>query len=1054
MKQKLLIQFFLRRLLIILPIAMLGVVPVFAQHTVTGTVYDENTNEPLPGATIAVEGTNLGATANMDGNYEITVETGNETLAFSFIGYQRLLLPIEGRTEINVELTPDVFIGEELVVTGYGFQRKEELTGSITVVEPQDIQEIATHNPLQALQGRVAGLNVQRDGTPGGGTQSVLIRGLNTLGNNEPLIVIDGQPVGRAQMDLLNSNDIESMQILKDAAAASIYGSRASNGVIIITTKRATPGELRIEVNSSSTIQDFNRSRSVLNTEDYGRVRWRANVNDGQDPNQEPHFTYDWTTNADGTPVLNNIQVVDWLDENAQGGIRSADTDWFDVISQTGLLTRNNISLSSGGETHNLMMSVGHHYNRGVIRFTDYERLSARINSSFDFFDGRLRVGENLQLTTSAQTPESEIIGGTPMRLAVRQLPILPIYAEDGSFSGPIGAGMSDRMNPLATASLNQNYSNDVSSLFGSLYLRFDIRENLVFNSNFGLDYNDKFFTQINQRYQTGFLSRDLNDFNEATHKTREWTWFNTLTYDLDVGENHSATILGGIEATRNDFSFTRVLRENFLIEEIDFFQIDAGSGRADVSGNATGFRLLSYFSKVNYSYSNRYLATATLRYDGSSRFGDNERFGFFPAASLGWRVSNEDFFMSNENLDFISQLTLRAGAGSTGNQQIDNDASFAKFIPGYGRARFLCCATTGRPTGSAYDLNGAGSGTLPSGVIQTQLANQNLLWESTDEINIGADFGFLQQRITGTFDYFWRETSDILVLPPRLATFGEGSDLWENGATVENRGWEFVIGYNDQRGDFGYRFNFSVGSFEDKVTFLPESVVRSFPGNVEKTILGRSITSNFGYVTDGIFQNQAEVDAHAEQPGKGVGRLRYADLNEDGSVTNLDQDWLGDEISDYEYGLNSVLSYRNYRLTIFFQGVQGVERFNARKNMDLVGLFSGENLSSRTLDAWTPENPNSEIPAVSLTDSNNETRMSNYFIEDMSYLKLKNLQFTYTLPLTFQQRIGVSRADIYIAGTDLFQITSSDFTGADPENPQSFYPIPRTLTLGFNVAF
>ncbi len=489
MKRTLLFQATIRRLLFLLPIALLWNISAVAQHTVTGTVYDATTNETLPGATIAVEGTDRGTTTDMDGNYEITVETGNETLAFSFIGYQRLLIPIEGRTEIDAEMTSDVFLGDELVVTGYGVQRKDELTGSITVVEPEDIQAAATHNPLQALQGRVAGLNIQRDGTPGGGTQSVLIRGLNTLGDNDPLIVIDGQPSTRRQMDLINSNDIESMQVLKDAAAASIYGSRASNGVIIITTKRARPGELRVELNSSTTFQDFHRSRSVLNTEEYGQVRWRANVNDGQDPNQEPHYTYDWSTNADGTPVLNNIQVVEWLDETAQGGIRAADTDWFDVISQTGVLTRNNVSLSSGGETHNLMMSVGHHYNRGVIQFTDFERITARINSSFDFLDGRLRVGENLQITTSAQTPESEIIGGTPMRLAVRQLPILPVFAEDGSFSGPIGAGMSDRMNPLATASINQNYSNDVNSLFGSLYARVKIRVNLVFDTNFGLDY-------------------------------------------------------------------------------------------------------------------------------------------------------------------------------------------------------------------------------------------------------------------------------------------------------------------------------------------------------------------------------------------------------------------------------------------------------------------------------------------------------------------------------------------------------------------------------------
>lgn len=1014
-------------------------------HVIRGVITSE-AGEPLPGATVLVEGTTNGVATNLNGEYEITT-TSNAVLIISFIGYQRQIINVNGRSEINIVLSVDVGSLDELIVTGYSVQRKDELTGSVTVVDVDDIRRSDSHNPLQSMQGRVAGMHITRDGTPGGGTRTVLIRGMNTLGDNEPLYIIDGQPVGRDKMDLLSADDIESLQILKDAAAASIYGSRASNGVIIITTRKAVSGELQISYNSSVTFQEFFTQNQMLNTEERGRVLWQASVNDGQDPNNHPHYNFDWGLDSNGNPVLNKVNIIDFLSNTAQGGIASADTPWFDMISQSGFQTRNNLSLSNGSENHSLMFSLGHNLNQGVVKYTDFERITARINSSFKFFDGKLTLGENFQFATSKQTPEASGVGGTTLELARRQLTILPVYAQDGSFAGPIGAGMSDRMNPLQIAELGKNWSNKRNATYGNIYLNYTPIQNLILSSNFGLDYDVWNRDRLYPRYQSGFLSRNINSMSIEKTDALEWTWFNTANYSFNISK-HTTSILAGMEASYNEREILFATREEFLLENPDYFQIDAGTGNANVQGSATGYRLLSYFSKINYNFDDRYLLSATLRYDGSSRFGDNERFGFFPAMSVGWRISNEQFFANLT--DKISQLTFRVGAGKTGNQAINNDASFALYIPGYG----LTSNGGRRYIGSAYDLDGAKSGTLPSGVIARQTSNENLKWEATSELNVGLDFGLLQQKITGSFDYFFRETTDILIRPPVLAVQGEGGQRWENGATMENRGWEFALSYNDRKGDFDYNFNASIGSFKDEVTFLPEAVVRAYPGNVEKTIIGRSITSLFGYVVDGIFQNEAEVNAHAVQNGKGVGRLRYKDLNGDGVINVLDQDWLGTELPDFEYGLGGNVSYRQFRLSFFFQGVHGLYVNNTNRNRDIIGSWSGENYSVRALNTWTPTNTGTDIPAASLTDANNETRMSTYQIENASYLKLRNLQINYLIPERIRNMFAMSRAEIYVAGSEIFTIKSKDYSDPDPENPGILYPIPRTFTIGLNVSF
>lgn len=1035
----------MNRLLVVAAFFLFPGVLIAQQRKITGSIVSKSSRTTLEGVT--VKGRTDAALSAGNGSFSLTVSDG-ENITVSHVGYVPQTIRVTAHlTELVVELVPAEAAMDAIVITGYITERKKDLTGSISVVNMGDVKTIPSISPLQSLQGRVPGLNITRDGTPGGSAKSVLIRGINTLGNNDPLYIIDGQPVDSRVMETLDPNDIESLQVLKDAASASIYGSRASNGVIIISTKKGRGSRLRVDVNSSFTAQDYATHLQMLNTDQRGRALWQASINDGTDPNKDnTQYTYEWHKDAQGRAILDKMTVNEWLDRTLQGGIKAGNTDWFKEIARPGYLLRNNISLSSAGETHNLFMSAGHLTNQGIVKYTDYDQLTFRLNTSFNALKGKLKVGENLQLTTTSQTPIGSGQGGTPLDLAILDLPILPVYAENGSFAGPVGSGFSNRMNALQVSELSRDWKNRSRAVYGNVYLDLTPVPNLTFRSSLGFTYGLTQEVRINPRYSAGFLSMQVNNYSNNLLQNTNLAWFNTLNYALRK-KDHVANFLIGTEAVKNDSSYMYGYKEGFLIETPDYFQINAGTGLTSLSGSATGYRLLSYFSKINYSFKSRYLASLTLRSDGSSRFGENNKYGFFPAFSLGWRISDESFIQ--ENLRFLSQLMLRAGVGRTGNQKIANDATFGLFIPGYG-------LTSGRRNmGSAYDLNGAGSGTLPSGVIATQTANPSLKWESTDELNIGADVGFLQQKITGSFDYFSRRTNNILIKPPYLAVLGAGGSTWENGATMNNRGWEFVAGYNGQSKDLSYRITGNISSFRDKIVYLPASVVRAYPGNVEKTIVGHSLSSMFGYVTDGIFQNQQEVDKYAVQPGKGIGRLRYRDLNGDGVIDVRDQDWLGNSIPDFAYGLNGVIDYKNFNLSFFIQGVQGIKYYNSVKNQSsFVGAFAGQNNATLVTKAWTPQNPGTDIPAVSNFDRNNEVRTSDFQIENASYIKLRNVQLGYSLPKPFQQKLRMARADVYVSGSELLTIKSRKYSAPDPENPGSFYPIPRSFTVGLSVSF
>ncbi|HLR32550.1 MAG TPA: TonB-dependent receptor [Fodinibius sp.] len=1016
------------------------------QHEIEGMVTDESDGGSLPGVNISVKGTTIGTSSGTDGSYQLAVPSANDTLVFSFIGYKTQEVPINGRTTIDVAMVSEALIGEELVVTGYQTQKKADLTGAVSIADVEDIGSVPTGNPMKSLQGRIPGLSVTTDGSPNGNT-TIRIRGVNTLGNNDPLFVIDGVPTKTAAYQQLNPNAIESIQVLKDAAASSIYGARASNGVIIITTKEAG-SETKVDFNTSLSMQSYVTKLDVLNTRQRGQVLWQAAINDNVDPSAIALYDYEWHQENDQA-VLDRVIVPKWVDKEA--GIKSANTNWYDKISRRGVISSSNLSVSTGNERGGVMLSLSYHDNAGIIKENDFNRISGRINSDYNFWDGRLQLGGNVQVSKTKETPIPEGLGGTPMWLGLIAQPILPVHTVDGGWAGPSGAGFSDRDNPVRLIEHNKWDKNHALILFGNVFADLEIIQNLTLRSNFGVDYEDAYYRDITRTYQSGFLGRDINSLNTVQNHNINWTWSNTLNYVLNVSD-HNITLMGGIEASRNIFSSFTAYSEEFAIEENDYFTHDAATGRNVNSGSDTGYNLFSYFGKVDYAYSDRYLASATLRYDGSSRFGQDQLYGLFPAFSAGWRLANEPFF--RENVGFISQLKLRAGWGRVGNQEIANYASYSLYRANYGDDK-----TWGGSSGTAYDIGGNDTGTLPSGYVATQTGNPNLKWEETTEVNVGADFGILSDKLTGSFDYFVRNTEDILIQPAFIGVVGDGGNRWLNGASTETSGFELALGYQNSVGDFSYTISGNISSYSDKITHLPESVVDSYPGNSEKDILGRSQFSLFGYVADGLFQNQQEVDNHAQQPGKGIGRIRYKDLNGDGTINSLDQKYIGVASPEFQYGLQTSLKYKNVTLDLFFQGIQGIEVYNEMKfRTDFVGQWSGANFGARTLDAWTPQNSDSSIPAVSLSDNNSESRFSTYYVENGSYLKLRTAKLGYSLPSEVLDSVGMRNLTIYLQGENLLTFKDNhgadQFTATDPENPANAYPRPLTLTLGLNVSF
>ena len=1044
----------MRKILCLLPLMLMAMCALAQQKSITGIVTEKATQAPVAG--VSVQGKTKTAITDAAGKFTIDASIG-ETITISYVGKKPVVVKVEKETQnIVIELEDAKNDLEQVVVVGYQTQKKADLTGAVAVVDVAAVKNNTSGNTMQALQGRVAGLYIEKDGSPNGNNSRILIRGANTLGNNDPLYVIDGIPTTRPEVfQNMDPANIASVQVLKDASAESIYGARASNGVIIVTTKNGgnTNGKVNFQLNSSVSAQSEKSLRfKMLNAEERGRALWQASVNDGQDPaaGYGQIYNFDWN-NDYANPVLNKVTVQPFVggDPNTPAG----NTDWQDVMYKTGLISNNSFTASVGNKNSSVGINLGYLKNTGMLRFTGYDRLSGSINAITKSFNNKVTFGVNLRVASSNETLTARDLGGAfTTNLAVTLAPTIPVYQKDGvTYAGESGAGYSDRNNPLHMQDLAKWNNANRLSTFGNVYVEIQPIKNLFFKTNIGADNASYLSKAYALTFTEGALSRTTNSLFHDENKYLSITFSNTLRYNWDLNTLHHFKFLAGTEYIRTDFDYQTTKKEGFAIQTEDYMTLSAGTGNTTVTGGSSGNRLFSLFGRIDYNFSSKYLAAFTIRRDGSSRFGSENRYGIFPAASVGWRIDQEEFI---KKYDFISELKIRAGVGRVGNQQIGDLSRFGLYDTRYGTT--LAQLQGGfweqyMNIGTAYALAGGNTGVLPSGFVQTQAANSALKWETTDEVNVGLDFSFLKKRIFGSFDYFSRKTTGILITPPVASALGEGQSKTVNGAAKSNKGWEFVLGYrSNNEGAFNYTVQTNFAHFRDKITELPENVRPAYPGNLLNTIIGHSQFDIFGYKTMGLFQSQAEVDAAPTQIGAGPGRIRYVDINKDGRIDDQDRAWIGTTLPKLEYGLRVDMTYKRFDISVFGSGVAG------RTGFDVYTLFnnlmrSRENVGPGVFNGWTPTNTNTKVPALTLKDNNNEGRTSDYFFVSTSYFKLRNVQVGYTL----QTKSVFSNLRFFAMAENLARFKSKNYLSPDPERIDlDPVPIPKTFTFGVNASF
>lgn len=1015
---------------------------------VSGTVVSKSDGTPILGATIVEVGnTTNGTVTDLDGKFMLTVRKG-ASVSVSYVGFKTQTLKIE-KQSLNVVLVEDAELLDEVVVTGYSTQRKADLTGSVAVVSTDDLKTTSDVDPMRALQGKIPGMTITANGSPSG-VGTVRIRGIGSFNSSQdPLYIIDGVPTTMA-MNSLNTSDIETMQVLKDAASASIYGSRAANGVIIITTKQGKKNDkVKVDFSTNLTAQFWTKQSTLnlCNSAEYATAMAQAALNDGLDPVvYAGNYGLDLNA-ATGTPITvwdpatnsyKNFTVNGRYDGfiNEKKTMRYSDTDWLDEISRTGFIQNYNLSLSHANEKHSTMFSLGYKKNNGILKYTDFQNISARMNTSYNI--GKyVSVGENFTVTYSNQ------VDCVPMENALKMPAIVPVYEEDGvTFSGPVGS-MSDRQNPLRELYHNRDNRLEYWRMFGNAFIEVKPITGLVLRSNFGIDSYSSFINSLTYTWKSDIVNNNIAKTNLSHKNEVNWIWSNTANYNFKIADNHDFAVLLGTEMTKQSVVDFSAYSEGYALENPDYMWPNASTGVMRNTGAKVGYRLASFFGKLDYNYNNLILASFTIRRDGSSRFGKDNRWGTFPAATLGFRISEL------LKKDWIDDLKLRLSWGETGNQAIDNNAQFGLYVADYGNDR---------TTSTAYDLLLQYSGTFPSGYRATQLANPNLKWESATQYNAGIDFTFLQSSVYGTIDGYVKDVEDMLISPAYLGALGEGGQSWMNGPSLRNWGMEFLLGYRKVLSNgLGLDVNANIDFFRNKVTYLPETTLGSYAHTTTENLVesGKPYGSSVGYVVEGLFQTQEEVDAH-NQTNARVGGLKYKDLDGNGEITPDDQTWIYNPVPAFSYGLNIGLTYKNFDVSMFWQGVCNQDVYNNQKfQTDFWGINDpGSSKGNRLLGAWNTNNTSSTIPALSTLNTADEGRASTYYVENGSYMKLRNLQLGYTFPINILSKLKMSSARIYISGQNLLTIKSKSLTCTDPENPNWAYPLATSVSLGMQLGF
>ncbi|WP_343704567.1 TonB-dependent receptor [Chitinophaga sp.] len=1060
--------------------------PYFQQETtVKGKVTSED-GLPVPGAVIQVKGQTRGTVTGETGEFTLRAKPG-EILVVSSIGFTAQEMAVEAGKTYNVILVASNSTLDEVVVTGYSSQRVKDLTGSVSVVNVKQLKSQPVASPVEALQGKATGVQVISDGAPGA-TPQIRIRGFSTINNNDPLFVIDGVPY-EGKLSWLSQNDIESMQVLKDAASASIYGARANNGVVIITTRKGIKGPPRISLDMYYGQQSPRREAfpEMMTPMQYAEFLFEAFRNNNQTPGTPETTGSNYGPGPNptlpeyllaGAATGHNVTAAD-ADPSKYNYSRDgatfyqitkanqAGTKWFDEITQNAPMKSVQLGVNGGGEDATYAIGAGYMGQRGIVRHTGYERFNVRANTIFSAFNNHVRFGENLQYSYEEfvgvgvnPNISGEYQGeGSAFGFAYRMPAIIPVYDIMGNFAGSRGDKLGNAQNPMALLYRAKDNVNKRNFFFGNIFGEVDILKGLMFRTSYGIRYEN--YNGISVGYPNLEFSEggNANSLSEFQGYNTDWTWTNTLTYKLNIQNRHALTVLAGTEAfNARNRTLNGGRNEFFLLGNMDYYYLSRGS--ANISNNSTGGvgSLFSIFGRADYSYNDRYLLSLTVRRDGSSNFGSENKYGTFPAGSVAWRLSEEGFV---KDAGWITDLKLRAGYGITGNQR----------IPGFQYLRrFESSLTT-----SAYAING-GNGVV-TGVWQKDYDNPSVKWEELRSLNVGLDFTLLDGTIDGTLDWYNRKTVDMLYPVPLPATaVGQGNSPFVNIGDMQNKGFEIALGYHyGQRGNKPFQFDITANFSRNvnEVLSLAPTVKEQLYGtfrSLQTTILrpGAPFGSFYGYEVAGIYQDDADVANSPSYSGARPGSLKYRDISgpngkADGIIDPFDRTVIGNPHPDFLYSLAINAKYRNFDIMMFFNGSQGNDLYEATRYFTDFFTFDGT-ASTRMLNRWSPTNKGSDIPSPKRQASDFEYASSSYYVQDGSFFRMKNLQIGYTFPTEgwFGGRIRNLRA--YVGATNLFTITK--YTGLDPEVSQTnstfsalgvdfgIYPVGRQYLFGISAGF
>lgn len=975
---------------------------LFAQNIKVHGVIKDESGEPIIGATVIQKGTTNATVTDLDGNFIFMVPS-TATLSISYLGYTTKNVPVQGRQVLNIELSQNSKQLNEVVVIGYGTMKKSDLTGSIGSIDAKKLNEQPVANIGQSLQGKVAGLQVVDAGKPGDNV-SIKIRGLGSINNCDPLVVIDGIPTDLG-LNNLNMADVERVDVLKDASATAIYGSRGANGVIMITTKKGKDGIGHLSLNVNFSFQNATKKPSLLNASQYAELNNEMMANAGYDQN----------------PL--------WTAPSSLGN----GTNWNDQVFRTGYLENYTLSYSGGSDKAHYYVSGGFLNQTGTVRSVSYRRYTFEANSDAQVLKW-LKFSNSLALSADVKKQGSYDLGST-----YRALPIFPVKDENGEWSGPNGNSLwyGSTRNPVGPTEMDQNKTNGYN-LLGSITGEISFSKDLKFKSTLGIDAKFWYMDNYTPAYAWKPIPVEQSSRYKSNNKSFTYLWDNYFLYDHTFAEKHHVSLMAGTSAQWNDFDYLNAQKNLFAFENVH--EMDNGQKMYAIGGNETEWALFSYMARANYDYRNRYLITATIRKDGSSRFGRNHRWGTFPSVSMAWRLTEEPWYKQNE---LLNDLKIRMGYGITGSQASVSNYSY---MPTYNTSVY--------PFGT--------DGNEQTALISTTLANPNIHWEQVAQKNIGFDATMFHSRINLSFDAYIKKTSDMLVKAsiPITSGFEDTSTTYTNAGKVTNKGIEITLHTQNLKGVLGWETLLSYTYNKNKINDLNSSTPYYINqvNNSYVTMLAKGYPINvfYGYVTDGIFQNQKEVHDHASQIGAEPGDIRFKDLNHDGVINDEDRTVIGNPNPSHLFSINNSLNWRGFELSIYLQGVAGNKIFNANK-IDLTGMSAAYNQLTEVLSRWNGEGTSNVIPRAVYSDPNGNNRISDRFVESGSYLRLKTISLSYNFPLQWVKILSVESARLTLSCENVATITG--YSGFDPEVgingiDLSSYPVSRTFNIGFNVNF